>query len=72
MSAEEFRATLISHGWYVLQPFQVSLDIFWLKDESREDSENVPAPEELARDIVENLQEALQQFGGIAEELGER
>ena len=49
---------------------KASLDIFWLKDESLEDSENLPAPEVLARDIVENLQAALEQFAGIYEELG--
>jgi type I restriction enzyme M protein len=48
---------------------KVSLDIFWLKDESIEDSENLPAPEILAQDIAENLQAALEQFGGIYEDL---
>jgi type I restriction enzyme M protein len=48
---------------------KVSLDIFWLKDESLEDSENLPAPEVIAREIVENLEAALEQFRGIEEEL---
>jgi type I restriction enzyme M protein len=34
---------------------KVSLDIFWLKDESLEDSENLLAPEVLAAEIAENL-----------------
>jgi len=48
---------------------KVSLDIFWLKDESLEDSENLPDPEVLAAEIVENLESALEQFKSIHEEL---
>lgn len=53
----------------LIQRDKVNLDIFWLKDESLEDSEHLPAPEILARDIAENLQSALEQFAGIQEEL---
>jgi type I restriction enzyme M protein len=45
------------------------MDIFWLKDESLEDSENLPAPEVIAVEIVENLEAALDQFRGIVESL---
>ncbi len=48
---------------------KVSLDIFWLKDESLEDSENLPEPDVIAADIVENLEAALEQFNGIYQEL---
>lgn len=51
---------------------KVSLDIFWLKDESLEDSENLPEPDVIAADIVENLESALEQFSGIYEELGNK
>ena len=51
---------------------KASLDIFWLKDESLEDSENLPAPEVLAAEIVECLETALGEFRAIYEELGER
>lgn len=53
-----------------MQRDKVSLDIFWLKDESLEDSENLPAPDLLARDIAENLESALEQFSSIHEDLG--
>ncbi len=56
----------------LLQRDKVSLDIFWLKDDSLEDSANLPPPAELARDIAENLEAALEQFKGIYEELGEK
>ncbi len=55
----------------LLQRDKVSLDIFWLKDESLEDLDNLPPPDVLAADIIENLQSALEQFTGIYEELGE-
>lgn len=48
---------------------KANLDIFWLKDESLEDSENLPAPEVLAQEIVENLESALEQFSAIQQEL---
>jgi type I restriction enzyme M protein len=48
---------------------KANLDIFWLRDESLEDSENLPAPEVIAADIVENLEAALEQFASIHEEL---
>jgi type I restriction enzyme M protein len=55
----------------LMQRDKVNLDIFWLKDESLEDSENLPDPEVLAMEIVENLETALEQFRGIYEDLGE-
>jgi len=48
---------------------KVSLDIFWLKDESLEDSENLPEPDILAADIAENLESALEEFRSIYEDL---
>lgn len=53
----------------LMQRDKVSLDIFWLKDESLEDTENLPDPDILARDIAENLEAALQQFSSIYEDL---
>jgi len=48
---------------------KVNLDIFWLRDESLEDTDNLPDPDVLAREIVEELKVALEQFGGIVDEL---
>ncbi len=48
---------------------KVNLDIFWLRDESLEDSANLPEPDVLALEIVEDLQAALEQFRAIAEDL---
>jgi type I restriction enzyme M protein len=49
---------------------KASLDIFWLKDDSLEDSENLPEPGLLAQQIVDDLEAALSQFRLIAEDLG--
>ncbi|MFA5141340.1 MAG: class I SAM-dependent DNA methyltransferase [Elusimicrobiota bacterium] len=49
---------------------KVNLDIFWLKDESLEDADNLPEPDVLASEIVVNMQAALDQFSGILEEIG--
>ncbi|GBD98784.1 putative type I restriction enzymeP M protein [bacterium BMS3Abin07] len=48
---------------------KASLDIFWLKDESLEESENLSEPDVIAREIVEDLGAALEQFREIAEDL---
>ncbi len=42
-----------------------------LRDESLEDSANLPEPDVLAREIMEELEAAIEQFAGIVEELGE-
>jgi type I restriction enzyme M protein len=49
---------------------KVSLDITWLRDESLEDMENLPPPEVIAQEIVEDLEAALAEFAAIAESLG--
>ena len=41
----------------------------WLKDESLEDSANLPDPDVIARELVEGLEAALQQFAAIANDL---
>jgi type I restriction enzyme M protein len=54
----------------IIQRDKVSLDIFWLKDESLEDTDNLPEPDILALEITENLESALEQFRSIYEDLG--
>ncbi len=48
---------------------KLSLDISWLRDESLEDTDNLPDPAVLAAEIVEDLQAALDQFAQIAADL---
>jgi type I restriction enzyme M protein len=54
----------------LLQRDKVSLDITWLRDESLEDVENLPPPDVIAQEIVEELQAALAEFEAIAQSLG--
>jgi type I restriction enzyme M protein len=50
---------------------KVNLDIFWLRDESLEETANLPDPDVLVVEIVDDLEAALEQFRAIAEDLGE-
>ncbi len=50
---------------------KASLDIFWLRDESLEDSDNLPEPGVICRDIIADLENALEQLRLIAEDVGE-
>src|SRR5208282_1119380 len=50
---------------------KVNLDIFWLKDESLEDSDDLPDPDVLAQEIVDDMQTALEQFSAVMEGLKE-
>lgn len=52
----------------LMQRDKVSLDIFWLKDDSLEDSANLPDPDLIAKEITENLVAAVEQFASIQED----
>ena len=54
----------------LLQRDKVSLDLVWLRDESLEDMDNLPPPEVIAQEIVEDLEAALAEFAAVAESLG--
>ncbi len=51
---------------------KANLDIFWLRVESLGDSENLPPPDQIAEEIMEDLRAALEQLEGIAGDLGAR
>jgi type I restriction enzyme M protein len=51
---------------------KVSLDIFWLRDESLEDSANLPAPHVLAQEIADDVRSALEEMEGILGDLAQR
>jgi len=48
---------------------KTSLDLFWLKDKSLTDLDNLPEPDELAQDIIENLEAGLNSFKEVLESL---
>lgn len=49
---------------------KTSLDIFWLKDKSLSDLDNLPEPDELATEIIDNLEAGLNSFREILGALG--
>ncbi len=49
---------------------KTSLDIFWLKDRSLADLDNLPDPKDLAEDIVENIEAGLNNFRTVLAALG--
>lgn len=51
---------------------KVSLDLFWLRDESLEDSANLPDPHVLAEEIAEDLRDALEQIESVLADLKTR
>ncbi len=53
----------------LLKRDKANLDIFWLRDESMEDSANLPPPDLIADEIVEDLRAALEQLEEIAADL---
>ncbi|NWF50784.1 MAG: type I restriction-modification system subunit M N-terminal domain-containing protein [Ignavibacteriaceae bacterium] len=51
---------------------KTNLDIFWLKDESLGDMDNLPDPDVIALEIVENIEAGLASFKEIVEGLNGR
>ena len=47
-------------------------DIFWLKDKSLTDLDNLPEPNDLAEEIIENLEAGLNSFREVLTGLGSR
>ena len=55
----------------VLERDKTSLDIFWIKDKSLTDLDNLPDPDILANEIIENIESGLSSFKEIMESIGE-
>jgi type I restriction enzyme M protein len=54
----------------ILARDKANLDIIWLKDDSLEDAADLPSPELLAREIMDELQVAIGEFSAIVAALG--
>ena len=50
---------------------KLNLDIFWLKDDSATDPDSLPPPAEIAAEIVDSLELALEKFRSVVARLGE-
>ncbi|WP_303860663.1 class I SAM-dependent DNA methyltransferase [Alkalibaculum bacchi] len=53
----------------IIERDKTSLDIFWLKDDSLTDLENLPDPDILANEIIENIEAGLESFQALMETL---
>lgn len=51
---------------------KTSLDVFWLKDKSLTDLENLPEPDVLAEEIIENLEAGLNSFREVLSALPQK
>lgn len=45
---------------------KASLDLFWLKDDSLDNLDDLPPPEVLQQEIIDHLEAALAAFGDVA------
>jgi type I restriction enzyme M protein len=48
---------------------KTSLDVFWLKDKSLTDLDNLPEPDDLAAEIIDNVEAGLNSFRAILDSL---
>jgi type I restriction enzyme M protein len=48
---------------------KANLDIVWIKDDSLEDADDLPSPEIIAQEIIDNLESAILNFNEILEAL---
>lgn len=44
---------------------KTSLDVFWLKDKSLTDLDNLPEPDDLATEIIDNIEAGLNSFRAV-------
>lgn len=54
----------------ILARDKTNLDIFWLKDKKLADLDNLPAPEILAGEIIEDIEAGLESFKKVLRRLG--
>jgi type I restriction enzyme M protein len=54
----------------ILARDKANLDIFWLRDDNLIDLDNLPEPDDLINDIIENMESALQNFKTIRDAIG--
>jgi type I restriction enzyme M protein len=64
----EGRWRKFSHSELVARD-KTSLDLFWLKDESLTDLDNLPEPADLAEEIIGNIEAGLSSFRTVARAL---
>jgi type I restriction enzyme M protein len=56
----------------LLKRDKLSLDLFWIKDNSLTDTDSLAAPDVMATEIADDLEAALEQFTKIAARLSRK
>jgi type I restriction enzyme M protein len=56
----------------LLKRDKLSLDLFWIKDQSLTDTDSLPAPDVLAQELADDLETALEQFSKVAAKLAKK
>ena len=56
----------------LLKRDKLSLDLFWLRDKSLEDADDLPPPDVLIMSIIEDLQATIEQLTSIVDDLNVR
>jgi len=55
----------------ILKRDKTNLDIFWVKDKSLDDLDNLPKPNVIAQELVDDLTSALEELKSISDDLGD-
>ncbi len=72
MLLSPLEGSVVVRSRYLLARDKVNWDIFWLHDETLENSARLPTPDLLAIESMEDLQAALEQFKAIADVVEEQ
>jgi len=64
--SERFRCFIYDN---LLKRYKHSLDLFWLRDKSLEDADDLPPPDVLILSIIEDLQATIEQLTAIVDDL---
>lgn len=74
LARDQIDAQLLACGWVIQDKTKVNLSaalgIAWLKDQTLADLDNLPDPDVLALEIMENLEAGLERFRAVASGLG--
>lgn len=68
---EQYRSRYTNYDYAeITKRDKLNLDLFWLKDNTLKESDDLPSPELLAAEIAADLESALERFSSIAAKLG--
>lgn len=75
MSEHWWRSSGVEFGYLydeIMRREGTNLDLFWIRDKSLEDSDDLKDPDVIADEIADDLEAALEEFAAITADLRER